>query len=61
MSGEREGPAPSKNASAPTPTRRRVRRNSDPGLMDVLDALEEGWEDDEDDGGFADWLANGDG
>lgn len=29
--------------------------------MDVLDALEEGWEDDEDDGGYMDWLANGDG
>lgn len=29
--------------------------------MDDLDALEEGWEDDEADGGFADWLANGDG
>lgn len=29
--------------------------------MDALDALEEGWEDDAEDGGFADWLANGDG
>lgn len=28
---------------------------------DALDAFEEGCEDDEDDGGFADWLANGDG
>lgn len=29
--------------------------------MDILDALEEGWEADDEDGGYADWLANGDG
>jgi hypothetical protein len=29
--------------------------------MEELDDLEEGCMDDEDDAGFADWLANGDG
>lgn len=29
-------------------------------LMDELDSMEEGFDEDESDGGYMDWLANGD-